>query len=161
MPHHPDYWKRGLLTTATLALGVLLGPIMNASPASSAVSPAAQDSNAVMQLQQQVNSLRLELSNRMSTVEIDVDRIERQVVDLQNRFLPMESDLRRLALGSPAAAPQPQVSTAERVISLDTAAGSELRLYDALGNLRVRLAASREQGEIVLYDAAGNEIFRR
>ena len=161
MLRQPEYWTRGLLTVCTLTIGVLLGTVMSASLAGSAVPPSAQDSSAVMQLQQQMTSLRLELSNRMSTMEIDIDRIERQVVDLQNRLLPMESDLRRLALAPQAAAPRIQPSTAERVVSLDTADGSELRLYDALGNLRVRLAASREQGEIILYDAAGNEIFRR
>jgi hypothetical protein len=161
MMRHPEYWKRGLLTTGTLTIGVLAGTIMSASLAGSAVLPSAQDNSAVMQLQQQISSLRLELSNRISTMEIDTDRIERQVVDLQNRLLPLESDLRQLALAPRAVAPRPQVSAAERVVSLDTAAGSELRLYDALGNLRVRIAASREQGEIILYDAAGNEIFRR
>ncbi len=161
MLRHPEVWKRGLLTAGTLTIGVLAGAIMSAPLAGSAVLPSAQDNSAVMQLQQQMNSLRLELSSRMSTMEIDTDRIERQVVDLQNRLLPLESDLRQLALAPQAAVPRPQASAAERVVSLDTADGSELRLYDALGNLRVRIAASREQGEIILYDAAGNEIFLR
>jgi TolA-binding protein len=161
MRRHLVYWKSKLLTAGSLAVGVLVGTIMSASLAGSAALPSAQDNNAVMQLQQQMNSLRLELSNRMSTMEIDIDQIERRVVDLQNRLQPLENDLRQLALAPQAAAPRPQEPTAERVVSLDTAAGSELRLYDALGNLRVRLAASREQGELTLYDAAGNEIFRR
>ena len=161
MLRHPEVWKRGLLTAGTLTIGVLAGAIMSAPLAGSAVLPSAQDNSAVMQLQQQMNSLHLELSSRMSTMEIDTDRIERQVVDLQNRLLPLESDLRQLALAPQAAVPRPQASAAERVVSLDTADGSELRLYDALGNLRVRIAASREQGEIILYDAAGNEIFLR
>jgi len=154
-------WKRGLLTTVTLAFGVLLGASMSASVAGGGTLPSAQDSGAVMQLQQQLNSLRLELSNRLSTLEIDIDRIERQVVDLQNRLLPLENDLRQIGLTPPATLVLPPASDAERVVSLDTADGSELRLYDALGNLRVRLAASRERGEIVLFDAAGNETFRR
>lgn len=159
---HQEIWRSGFLAAGTLTIGVLVGAIMSASPAGSAVLPSAQDDSAVMQLQQQMNSLRLELSNRITTMEIDTDRIERQVVDLQNRLLPLENDLRQLALVPQAAIPpQPQASTAERVVSLDTADGSELRLYDALGNLRVLLSASRQGGELTLYDAAGNEIVRR
>jgi len=161
MMRHSEYRKRGLLTAGALTIGVLIGMLMSASLAGSAALPSPQDNSAVMQLQQQVNSLRLELSNRMSTMEIDSDRIERQVVDLQNRLLPLEGELRQLALAPQASAPSLRAPAAERVVSLDTADGSELRLYDALGNLRVVLAASREGGGLILYDAAGDEIFRR
>ena len=161
MKCHPEYRNRGLLTAGTLTIGVLLGMLVSALPAGGAAPPPAQDNAAVMQLQQQVNNLRLELSNRLSTIEIDVDRIERQVVDLQNRLLPLESDLRQIALATQAAAPRPRALATERVLSLDTADGSELRLYDALGNLRILLAASREAGGLILYDSTGNEIFRR
>lgn len=161
MVRHPENWKRALLTAGTLTIGALGGTIVSASLAGSSAPPPTQDNSAVMQLNQQLSSLRLELSNRMNTMEIDIDRIERQVVDQGNRLLPLESDLRQLALASPAVVPQLQTWNAERVVSRDTADGSELHLYDALGNLRVLIAASREQGEIVLFDAQGNEIFRR
>lgn len=161
MVFHPENWKRALLTAGTLTIGVLGGTIVSASLAGSSALPPTQDNSAVMQLNQQLSSLRLELANRMNTMEIDIDRIERQVVDQGNRLLPLESDLRQLALAPPAAAPQPQSWNAGRVVSRDTADGSELHLYDALGNLLVLIAASRERGEIVLFDAQGNEIFRR
>ena len=161
MVFHPENWKRALLTAGTLTIGVLGGTIVSASLAGSSALPPTQDNGAVMQLNQQLSSLRLELSNRMNTMEIDIDRIERQVVDQGNRLLPLESDLRRLALAPTAAVPQLQTWNAGRVVSRDTTDGSELHLYDALGNLLVLIAASREQGEIVLFDAQGNEIFRR
>jgi hypothetical protein len=141
--------------------GVFLGALLATALAVGAVPAASQDSTAVMQLQQQVNSLRLELSNRMSTMEIDIDRIERQQLDLQNRILPLENDLRQLAISLPSVPAAATTVSAKRIVPLDTGNGSELRLYDALGNLRVLLSASAERGELVLFDSEGNETFRR
>jgi hypothetical protein len=80
---------------------------------------------------------------------------------MQNRLLPMENDVRQLALTLPSAPAGRMATTTDRIVPLETPDGSELRLYDALGNLRVLLTASAERGELVLFDATGNETFRR
>jgi TolA-binding protein len=153
--------ENGALIAAALAGGVFVGLLLGASYAGAAASTPAQDSTAIMQLQQRMNSLRLELSNRMSTLEIDVDRLERQFLDVQNRLMPMENDLRQLAMTPQPPSSRARASGAQRVVPQDTAEGSELRLYDSAGNLRVLISASPEKGELVLYDSQGNELFRR
>ena len=88
MKRQQENWRRGLLTGGGLTFGVLIGTLVSTSLAGGTALPPAQDNTAVVQLQQQMNSLRLELSNRMSTMEIDTDQLERQVVDLQTRLRP-------------------------------------------------------------------------
>lgn len=141
------------VTTAAVAIG---GVLLAIAAANGSESGPAQDP-ALLQLQNEVNSLRIEVSNRASAQQLTIDTLEREVIALRTRVRLLEDEQRRRAI-APAAGSDPRPAVGARVVNAQTVETNRLTLTDSSGYVLAHLHLGDFGAELLLRDDSGLEM---
>ena len=146
MPRNRAILKMGLPVGSAVLFGVLLGAFLTVG----AVGEAAQIQDpAITRLQQEVNNLRLVLTSKTDTMQVEIDRVERELQTLGFRVNTVEQARQQHSL---TPAPQPVGGRTADVIT-----AREFVLFDDDGNVVARLGPTDFGPGLTLLNASGAE----